>query len=74
MPTLDQINPTAVYSKAHVAALLDVSEKTIERWAKQPSQHLPAPFYQGRRVCWLGSELLKHFAARQTRAIERVAI
>src|SRR4051812_801337 len=68
------IAPGGVYTKTSLAAALEVTEKTIERWSQQPSEHLPAPFYQGRRPCWTGAELLRFFAARQARAVEAVAI
>ncbi|HYE16879.1 MAG TPA: helix-turn-helix domain-containing protein [Tepidisphaeraceae bacterium] len=65
--TRTPIQPTDIVTRARLAALMDVSEKTIDRWVERGE--IPAPMRKGRGVYWLGKALLKHFELEQQRAL-----
>jgi hypothetical protein len=64
---VEEIRPTAVYSKRHLAAMLEVATKTVERQWQEGE--LPTPFYQGRHPCWTGQALIDFFRMKQERAL-----
>jgi hypothetical protein len=63
---VEEIKPTAVYTKRHLAAMLGVTTKTVER--QWQDDELPKPFYQGRQPLWTGRALIEFFQNKQNRA------
>ena len=67
MLDVEAIKPTAIYGKRHLAAMLEVTTKTVER--QWQDGELPVPFYQGRNPCWTGKTLIEFFQNKQERAL-----
>jgi excisionase family DNA binding protein len=60
-------NPSRLLSRGEVAALLNVSTKTVDRWSQLGLLPLPA-IKKGRRVRWLAADLEAHRESIRTTA------